>query len=60
VQARAAGELGSLADVRAAAAASTDPTTYEPSRARDAAEQTYERFLAVTGLAVDEPATVDA
>jgi rhamnulokinase len=60
VQARAAGELGSLADIRAAAAASTDPTTYEPSAARDAADATYERFLSVTGLAVDEPATVDA
>jgi rhamnulokinase len=60
VQARAAGELGSLADIRAAAAASTDPTTYEPSEARDAAERTYERFLSVTGLDVDEPATVDA
>ena len=58
VQARAAGELGSLADIRAAAAASTDPTTYEPSAERGAADQTYERFLAVTGLAVDEPATV--
>ena len=33
MQARAAGELGSLRDVRAVAAASTDPTTYEP-RAR--------------------------
>jgi rhamnulokinase len=60
VQARAAGELGSLADIRAAAAASTDPTTYEPSAGRGAADATYERFLAVTGLAVDEPATVDA
>jgi rhamnulokinase len=32
VQARAAGELGSLADMRAVAAASADPTEYEPSR----------------------------
>ena len=32
VQARAAGELGSLHDIRAAAAASTDPTEYEPPR----------------------------
>jgi rhamnulokinase len=60
VQARAAGELGSLGDIRAAAAASTDPTTYEPSADRGAADGTYERFLAVTGLDVDEPATVDA
>jgi rhamnulokinase len=60
MQARAAGELGSLADVRAAAAASADPTAYEPSARRAAADGAYERFLAVTGLAVDEPATVDA
>jgi rhamnulokinase len=49
MQARAAGELGSLDDVRAAAAASADPATYEPSDRRDAAERTYERFLTVTG-----------
>ena len=60
IQARAAGELGSLADVRAAAAASADPTAYEPSERRAVADGAYERFLAVTGLAVDEPATVDA
>jgi rhamnulokinase len=60
MQARAAGELGSLADVRAAAAASADPTTHEPSERRDAADATYERFCSVTGLDVDEPATVDA
>jgi rhamnulokinase len=60
MQARAAGELGSLAAVRAAAAASADPVAYEPGEHRDAAERAYERFLAVTGLAVDEPTTVDA
>jgi rhamnulokinase len=60
VQARAAGELGSRADIRAAAAASTDPATYEPTAEREAADGTYERFLEVTGLDVDEPATVDA
>ena len=32
VQARAAGELGSLADMRAVAAASFEPTHYEPSK----------------------------
>ena len=52
VQARAAGELGSLSDIRAVAGASANPTRYEPS-AGPAAEETYERFLAVTGLAVD-------
>src|SRR3954471_1834300 len=60
VQARAAGELGSLADIRAAAAASTDPTTYEPTGARDAADATYERFLSVTGLEVGAPAAAEA
>ena len=45
VQARAVGELGSLADMRAMAAASTDPVLYEPAGTGDA---TYERFLAVT------------
>ena len=51
VQARAAGRLGSLADVRAVAAASAEPETFTP-RADGAAD--YERFLAVTGLS---PAT---
>jgi rhamnulokinase len=47
VQARAAGELGSLDDVRAVVAASAAPDRYEPTR-RDEAEATYERFLDVT------------
>src|SRR3954454_6743182 len=34
VQARAAGELGSLADMRAVAAASFEPIHYEPSKER--------------------------
>ena len=50
VQARAAGELGSLAEMRAVAAASIALATYEPRR-RDRAEATYRRFLDVTGLA---------
>ena len=49
VQARAAGELGSLADVRAVATASAQPLSYEPAGA-EAAEATYRRFLDVTGL----------
>jgi rhamnulokinase len=48
VQARAAGELGSRADLRAVATASATPVAYEPSG--DAADATYERFLEVTGL----------
>jgi rhamnulokinase len=61
VQARAAGELGSLDDLRAVAAASADPEPFEPrAAARGEAEATYERFLSVTGLHVDEPAAVEA
>jgi rhamnulokinase len=51
VQARAAGELGSLADMRAVAAASAESISHEPSPGRDQAEETYRRFLDVTGLA---------
>ena len=51
VQARAAGELAGAAQLRAAAAASTDVVAYAPAADRDRAEQTYRRFLDVTGLA---------
>jgi rhamnulokinase len=47
VQALGAGELGSLADLRAVAAASADPETYAPSGGD--ADATYDRFLSVTG-----------
>ncbi|MDQ8045921.1 MAG: rhamnulokinase family protein [Solirubrobacteraceae bacterium] len=50
VQARADGELGSLADIRAVAAASAHPEHFEPSADQAASESTYQRFLAVTGL----------
>ena len=50
VQARGAGELGSLSDLRAVAAASADPVAVEPSSDRDGAEATYRRFLDLTGL----------
>jgi rhamnulokinase len=56
VQARAAGELGSLADMRAVATASAASAAYEPADDRDAAEATYRRFLDLTGLAA--PAAV--
>ena len=49
VQARGAGELGSLADLRAVAAASARPVTHEPADP-SAAEGTYRRFLDLTGL----------
>ena len=51
VQARGAGELGSLAELRAAAAASAEPAVHEPSG--DGGE-TYQRFLAVSGLPIEE------
>jgi rhamnulokinase len=53
VQARGAGELASLAELRAAAAASAEPRIHEPS----GDGETYERFLAVTGLRVEERAS---
>jgi rhamnulokinase len=52
VQALATGELGSLAELRAVAAASAEPAVHEP--AGDGAA-TYERFLDVTGLTVEAP-----
>ncbi len=50
VQLRAAGELGSLADMRAVADASTEPIVDEPAADRDAADATYGRFLERSGL----------
>ena len=50
VQARAAGEIGSLAELRAVAAASVEPVVDEPAAEREGAEETYRRFLDVTGL----------
>jgi len=51
VQARAAGELTTLADLRAVTAASAEPIRHEPSPDRERVEETYRRFLAVSGLA---------
>jgi rhamnulokinase len=48
VQARAVGELGSLAEMRAIAAASAEPVVYEPS---GDAEEIYERFVAKEAVA---------
>jgi rhamnulokinase len=50
VQARAAGELGSLAEMRTVAAASAEPATYDPPDDREPAEATYGRFLTLTRL----------
>jgi rhamnulokinase len=53
VQARAAGDVDSLEEMRALAAACAEPRTYEP---RGGGRDIYDRFLAVTGLTVDAPA----
>jgi rhamnulokinase len=50
VQARAAGELGSLAELRTVAAASAEPVVYEPAGDDDI----YSRFLDVTALPIEE------
>jgi rhamnulokinase len=55
VQARAAGRLGSLADIRAVAAASAVPKEFAPGD-RGAADADYHRFLSATGLTVQAPA----
>ena len=49
-QARGAGVLGSLDELRAVAVASASPEAHEPSEQRDGAEATYRRFLDLTGL----------
>lgn len=55
VQARSCGELGSLAQMREVVAASIEVTRYEPTGGRPA-DETYERFLSVTGLMAGRPA----
>ncbi len=49
VQARACGLFDTLAEMRAAVAAAAPPTVYEPLDSREH-EETYQRFMAVTGL----------
>jgi rhamnulokinase len=51
VQLRAAGELGSLAELRAVAAASARPRSFAPAGDRAAAEDLYRRFLKVADVA---------
>jgi len=55
VQARALGELGPLAEMRELVGRSVPITRYEPAGGRPDNE-TYERFLAVTGLASETAA----
>jgi rhamnulokinase len=55
VQARAVGELGSLREMRELVAGATPVARYEPTAAQ-AGEETYERFLALTGLGSQSPA----
>lgn len=49
VQALAVGELANLADLRRVAARSVSPRRFEPDSSHSA-QDTYQRFLAVTGL----------
>lgn len=53
VQAIAAGAVADLAQARQLSAACAGQTIYEPHSAKESTE-TYERFLAVTGLAIDD------
>jgi rhamnulokinase len=53
VQARAAGELSSLDDLRAVALASSDCVTYVPTTDRAAADATYARFLDVLNPTIE-------
>jgi rhamnulokinase len=55
MQARATGEIASLAELRAVAAASAEPAVFEPADRRDGADALYSSFLEVTGLTVDQP-----
>jgi len=59
VQAGACGELSSLDQMRALVARSVSVDRYEPAGGTSANE-TYERFLAVTGLDAERPAKVAA
>jgi rhamnulokinase len=54
VQAAALGEVSGLSQMRALVRASEDIVRHEPSAAQPAAE-TYQRFLAVTGLGSARP-----
>jgi rhamnulokinase len=54
VQALGAGELADRHELRAVVRRSLPPTTYEPSPAAEAMQDAYDRFLAVTGAAVQE------
>jgi len=60
VQARACGELSSLADMRELVARSVQVERYEPSGTGPANDETYSRFLSVTGLQAGRPARVAA
>jgi rhamnulokinase len=54
VQARAVGEVSTLSEMRELVAGSVPVRRFEPTGGR-AANHTYERFLAVTGLAAQRP-----
>jgi rhamnulokinase len=54
VQALAVGEVSSLAEMRELSARSASPRRFEPTTSQPATE-TYQRFLAVTGLSTSRP-----
>jgi rhamnulokinase len=59
MQARAWGEVSSLDEMRGLVARSVNVDRYEPAPGASANE-TYERFLSVTGLQAERPAKVAA
>ncbi|MGN6872279.1 MAG: rhamnulokinase [Solirubrobacteraceae bacterium] len=59
VQARAGGEVGGLAQMRELVAASVQLDRYEPTGGHPA-DETYERFLSVTGLTAERTARAAA
>jgi hypothetical protein len=56
LQARAGGALATLEDMRAVVARSVPTDTYDPAPQRERWEETYGRFLDVTGLAAEAAA----
>ena len=60
VQGLALGELADLAQLRQLAAASTSPMRYVPADSRDAAEDTVQRFVEITGAGAPQPVETTA
>ena len=60
VQGMALGELADLRELRELVAASTSLTTFAPTMAAQAAEETYQRFLEVSGVGTAQPVRTTA